>query len=78
MNAYKVTISIQQCLLWAILADHVRRQDFSDGVKYMKQLKRTETGAEGNLNVIPLAFPVFVIACDRNALSDGGPFRHSS
>ncbi|KAI1794019.1 TPR-like protein [Ganoderma leucocontextum] len=27
-------------------------KDFSDGVKYMKQLKRTETGAEGNLNTI--------------------------
>ncbi|KAM5536003.1 hypothetical protein V8D89_010261 [Ganoderma adspersum] len=29
-------------------------KDFSDGVKYMKQLKRTETGAEGNLNALQL------------------------
>ncbi|TBU34429.1 TPR-like protein [Dichomitus squalens] len=29
-------------------------KDFSDGVKYMKQLKRTDTGAEGNLNALNL------------------------
>ena len=50
-------------------------QDFSDGVKYMKQLKRTETGAEGNLNVILL---VARVPLCWNALSDDGPFRHSS
>ena len=52
MNAYKVTI-FTRCYGPPLLTVPV--QDFSDGVKSMKQLKRTETGAEGNLNVILLA-----------------------
>ncbi len=52
MNAYKVKTLV--CTRSCCPDDP--HQDFSEGVRYMKQLKKTETGIEGNLNVMTRAY----------------------
>ena len=51
MNAYKVKIPLRYPA--GAANPHASRvQDFSEGVRYMKQIKKTENGIEGNLNVM--------------------------
>ncbi|CDO73147.1 hypothetical protein BN946_scf185007.g202 [Trametes cinnabarina] len=56
MNAYKVDIAYKTVVCVSAWLTHsdFSMQDFSAGVRYMKEIKKTDTGIQGNLNALQL------------------------